>query len=418
MHTSIINKMDSFAQDKSRLFYHLPPTAVLIKGRDFCCGIRAIINPRTSRKKYVAALEEKLGTPNIYLTGSGRLALVLILLTIKSSSKRSKVIIPAYSCPTVAQAVLDTGLQPVFCDVSPKTLDLDREFLSRLLDNKTLAIIPTHLYGLAQDLSDLAALGREQGIFIVEDGAQAFGAAIHGTPVGNAGDFGFFSQGWGKCIPTGQGGIIISKERWKSDLEKTINKTISGKIRRDFVPILKLLGYSLVTSPAGWWFIIRSPWNPAGGGMDLDGLPPIRRISPGSAQNGIGLSILYRINEINDVRIRNADLLIELMSSYPFVSIPELPPDSQPVFLRLPILVENKARSDQIYQRMTRAGIGVSRSYERPLPDIFSNLTDARSMTFPGAEYLANCLLTLPTHHHLDARDITRIGSIFESYNV
>ncbi|NIN99724.1 MAG: nucleotide sugar aminotransferase, partial [Anaerolineae bacterium] len=109
--------------------------------------------------------------PACHLVASARVALSVILLGLKRLSDRSQVVVPAYCCPTVVQSVLKADLEPVLCDVSVQTLDLDRAALSRLISDEVLAIVPAHLYGLAQDVRDLLAIGQEYGIFVIEDAA-------------------------------------------------------------------------------------------------------------------------------------------------------------------------------------------------------------------------------------------------------
>jgi perosamine synthetase len=417
MATSIRKITRISSQGQNKLFYHLPPTAVPVNVSDFSSAIQALIDPVGSLQEFLSALSESLGNPNCFLTPSGRSALAIILLSLKKRSKGSKVIIPAYTCPTVAQAVLEAGLQPAFCDVSVNTLDMDRLSLMRLLDADVLAIIPTHLYGLAQDISDLVQIGQELDIEIIEDAAQAFGATVRGRMVGTAGDFGFFSLGRGKCIPTGNGGVIIADDHYVPELVQTIKTTLSDGVIRDITSLVKFLGYGLATTPIGWWFIVRSPMNPARDGMELDDLHPIRwnRFSP--TQAGIGRSILRRIDRLNDIRRRNAQRLMALLSDFKFVHLPEIPADSKPVFLRLPIILDEKSRADLLHHLLSKIGIGVSRSYFRTVPEIFSSQYAPGPKNFPGAEHLANCLLTLPTHPFLKDDDFHRIQHILTSLN-
>lgn len=402
------------AKDRRNPF-HLPPTAVPVRGSDFSYAFRALFDPGDTLENFISALVEKTGNPNCFLTSSGRSALALILLSLKKGSSRSKVILPAYTCPSVAQAVLWAGLQPVFCDVDPNTLDMNRNSLHELLDQQVLAMIPTHLYGLAQEISDLVQIDQESEIWIIEDAAQAFGASIHGHVVGNAGDFGFYSLGRGKCIPTGHGGVIVSKDRFVPNLKETLRETIQVGTKRDLVSLVMFLGYSLATTPFGWWFILRSPLNPAQEGMDIKSLPPFTSDSFSSTQAGIGLSILKRIDQIDAIRKENGKRLADILASYEFVHIPKQPPESEPVFLRFPIILDHKARAELIYNLLSQAGMGVSRSYIRTLPDIFSCYHSADPKRFTGANHLAECLLTLPTHPYLIDKDFICIKNVFES---
>jgi dTDP-4-amino-4,6-dideoxygalactose transaminase len=294
-------------------------------------------------------------------------------------------------------------------------LDIDRTFLGDLLDEQVLAIIPTHLYGLAQDVSDLVEIGRKLEIYIIEDAAQSFGATIHGQMVGGAGDFGFFSLGRGKCVPAGHGGVIIASDRFVPALGDTIQEMIPVGVKQDLASLFRFMAYALATTPLGWWFIVRSPMNPAEDGMNINALPPINFDNFSSTQAGIALSILARLDQINATRRRNAQRLMAVLCDYEFVHFPEIASDSEPVFLRLPIILDKKQRAERLYHMLSKVGIGVSRSYFRTLPALFTNEHAADARGFASADHLADCLLTLPTHSYLRTDDFMRIQNVFES---
>lgn len=402
---------------RSRPFYHRAPTAVSIRGVDFVQAFRAIVNPDGAIADFKAALASRTGKSQVFLTDSGRSALYTILLTIKKRRDRKKVILPAYSCPTVAQAILKAGLIPMFCDVSEETLGMNRDCLKELIDEQTLAIIPTYLYGLPHDITDLIAIGHALGVTIIEDATQSFGAEINGKPVGTIGDFGFYSMGRGKCIPTGSGGVIVSNDIFAAEMHQTLQELIPGATNRSLIPILGYLGYGLATTPFGWWWIVRSWMNPAEAGMDRDKLPPFEPGDFSSVQAGIGTSILKRYDQILATRLQNALILTEILCHHPIVLRPVIQPYSQPAFLRFPIILKNKYYADAVFQALSKAGIGVSRSYTRTLPEMFSDSSPGNRQKYPGAEHLADCLLTLPTHHmsQMDIRQIEMVFSAFDS---
>lgn len=394
---------------------HLPPTAIQVEGSDLWHGLAAILNPQSALDRFRSVMMERTGSPNCYLVSSGRAALTLILLGLKRLSGRSRVVVPAYGCPTVLQAVLKAGLAPVLCDVSPQTLDLDRAALSRLISRDLLAVVPIHLYGLAQDVRDLVAIGQEYDFFVVEDAAQAFGATLCGRMVGNWGDAGLYSLGRGKCIPTGHGGVIVSQERCGPAISEAMRESVTEAARWDIGSLALFLGYGLATRPRGWWFVVRTPLNPAGTGMEVEKLPFIRLGRLSAAQAGIGTSILARLAQIHATRRRNAWRLMAQLTEFDFVTLPEISPGAEPVFLRLPIVVEGKKRTNRLFDLLWREGIGVSRSYWRTLPDLFSGVLPSNGEEFPGASRLAACLLTLPTHSYLGEEDFARIAHAFQA---
>lgn len=399
--------------EKKPFLRHLPPTAVRIKSRDVWHGFTASMDGKQALEDFRSGLIRQIGNPNCYLVSSGRAGLALILMSLKQQSGRTKVAVPAYVCPTVVQSVLKAGLEPIFCDLSPENLDLDRQALGQLIDSSLLAVIPVHLYGWAQDIRDLIALGSREGFYVIEDAAQAFGAKFCGRMVGTRGDAGYYSLGRGKCIPVGHGGVITIQEQYAPALAEVIETNIPENHRLDVDTLALFLGYAVATHPTGWYFLSRTSWNPADAGMDVEELPPIGINGLSGVKAGIGSSILERLEQIQEgCRVRSR-LLIEQLSGFDFVQVPQIQPEAEPVFLRLPIVLEDEKIANRVFENLSQAGIGVSRSYSRTIPDLYAQDFPTNGKEYPGASQLAACLLTLPTHAYVRETDIERIVRVF-----
>ncbi len=395
--------------------HHVPPTAVPIELSDLRSGLVSLSNPQGALSHFRSLLSRHTGCPDCFLVSSGRAALTVILLGLGRLSARTRVIVPAYGCPTVPQAVLSAGLQPVLCDVSPKTLDLEVATLRRLIVKDVLAVVQVHLYGLAQDVGPVLEIGREHGVFVIEDAAQAFGATLRGSQVGTVGDAGLYSLGRGKCLPTGHGGVIVAQERCASAIAETMSESVHPPRSVDIVSLGMFLGYGLATHPRGWWFVARSPLDPAREVPDLQSLRPIRLAGLSGVQAGVGSSLLGRLDRVQAIRQKNAGLLKAALSEFRFIRFPEVPEDAEPVFLRLPLVVDAEERVDRLVGLLRRQGIGVGRPYRIPLARLLGNAIRQEEHDFPGASLLSSRLLTLPTNPYLDDDDTARIVGAFRS---
>ena len=131
-----------------------------------------------------------------------------------------------------------------------------------------------------------------------------------------------------------------------------------------------------------------------------------------NAQAGIGLALLPHLDEINGQRKKTALRLAGLIEQTRTVANIQVAEGAEPIFLRLPVLAQDAAAREKLYETLWSAGIGVGRMYERPLPAIFPQ--DAR--TFPGAESFAGRLLTLPTHYHVSENDISLIAELLRDF--
>ncbi len=107
--------------------------------------------------------------------GTDAITLSLLALSHFADHNQNEVITVANSAPATVAAICNAGLSPVFVDVLPNGL-MDLEKACLLFNNRTLALLPVHLYGQVLDLSGIRGMAQDAGIFIVEDGAQAFGS--------------------------------------------------------------------------------------------------------------------------------------------------------------------------------------------------------------------------------------------------
>lgn len=125
-----------------------------------------------------------------------------------------EVITPAFSFVASASTALHAGARPVFVDIDLDTFALDPAHVERAITPRTKAIIVVHLYGHPADLDPLLAIARRRGLAVVEDAAQAIGAAYAGRPVGSFGDLTCLSfyptKNLGACGDAGM--VVTSKE--------------------------------------------------------------------------------------------------------------------------------------------------------------------------------------------------------------
>jgi perosamine synthetase len=128
-----------------------------------------------------------------------------------------EVIVPAFTWVATANVVEYMGAKPVFCDVDLRTFNIDPTAVEPLINERTVGIIPVHLFGLCADMDQILALARKNELWIVEDAACALGAWFHGKHAGTFGDAGAFSFHPRKSITTGEGGMITTE---REDLDR------------------------------------------------------------------------------------------------------------------------------------------------------------------------------------------------------
>ncbi len=119
-----------------------------------------------------------------------------------------EVIVPSFTFAATANAVALTGAIPVFADIEPDTFCLDPASVAAVITERTVAIMPVHLFGQPAAMADLTALADRHGLMVFEDAAQAHGAALDGQPVGASGTVAAYSFYPTKNMTSGEGGMI------------------------------------------------------------------------------------------------------------------------------------------------------------------------------------------------------------------
>ena len=123
-----------------------------------------------------------------------------------------EVIVPDFTFGASANAVMQCGATPVFADIDPVTWTLDPATVSPLITERTKAIMPVHIYGHPCDMDPLMDIARRYDLRIIEDCAEAMGAAYKDRPLGRIGDVGCFSFFANKIVTTGEGGMVVTND--------------------------------------------------------------------------------------------------------------------------------------------------------------------------------------------------------------
>ncbi|MFT5523743.1 MAG: dTDP-4-amino-4,6-dideoxygalactose transaminase [Pirellulaceae bacterium] len=158
--------------------------------RDVCESGRFLHGPDVGRLE--ATVAEVCQTEYAVSCGSGSDALLLSLMAL-GIQPGDEVIVPSFTFFATASAAWRLGAQVVFADIEPDTFNICPQKIAAAITDKTKAIIPVHLFGQCAAMEAILEIARERNIAVVEDAAQAIGAARGGRPAGSMGDIGCFS---------------------------------------------------------------------------------------------------------------------------------------------------------------------------------------------------------------------------------
>ncbi len=304
--------------------------------------------------------------------GSGTDGLVMALQAL-GAGPGFEVIVPAYSFKATALAVLMTGARPVPVDVDPATGCIRPELVADAVTDKTLGMMPVHLYGHPADMDPLMEVARRLGLWVVEDACEAHGAIYRGRRVGSMGVVSVFS----------------------------------------FYPSKNLGGWSdgggIVTDDDGLAWVFRKRR-----GYGCDGMTGrISRLSSISA-GVLGVKLPW-LDRWNGARRDIAGVYRRELSGLP-LKFMEIRDWAEAVYY---LFVIKSDRRDELVAFLQGQGIEARIHFNRPLYreyDNFGGNYDDRD--FPGAVELSRCVLSLPMHPWLYHEEVIYIaGKIREFFD-
>ena len=160
--------------------------------------------------EFERALARRLGVDRVSAVSSGTAGLHLAIRA-AGVKRGDEVVTSPFSFVASANCLLYEGARPVFCDIDPRTLNLDPAAAADALGDRTAGLLPVHIFGYPADLPAIERMA--DGRFIVEDACEALGA-VHadGTPVGTRGNLAVFGFYPNKQLTTGEGGAVVSGE--------------------------------------------------------------------------------------------------------------------------------------------------------------------------------------------------------------
>ena len=178
-------------------------------------------------KQFQAELEAYLDCPHVILFTNGHLALENVIAAMQFP-KGSEVITTPFTFVSTTHAISRNGLIPVFCDVNPTDYTIDADLIESLITDKTVAIIPVHVYGNICNVEKIDYIAKKYNLKVIYDAAHAFAVKYKGVSAANFGDASMFSFHATKVFNTIEGGAICFQD---DSLVSTLNDMKNFGIR-------------------------------------------------------------------------------------------------------------------------------------------------------------------------------------------
>ena len=161
--------------------------------------------------EFEAKFAKLAGVKHAIACNNGTSALQLAMET-SPLKPGDEVLTTPFTFIATSNSILFTGTVPKFIDINSETWNLDPELVESAITEKTKAIMPVHIFGLAADMPAFRDLAEDKGLYLIEDAAQAHGAKINGQHVGGFGNVGTFSLYVTKNLICGEGGVVTTND--------------------------------------------------------------------------------------------------------------------------------------------------------------------------------------------------------------
>lgn len=365
---------------------------------------------------------EYIGTRFALSMPSARLGLYAILQYF-NFPEGTEVIITPFTHQSIFTVLKTFRLKPVFVDIDERTHNTNPQLVKKLISKKTRLLILTHMWGQPCDMDAFTKIKNAYDLKVIEDCAMATGATYKGQKVGSFSDASIFSFGKAKAICTFGGGMLCFNDPKMKDF-------VSAMIQDFHAPRAVPLAISVINSmianiltrprfffltlyPVMRFLNLRDPYNPVEHKKDseviLEHMPEEWKVRLSSFQAALGLEQLKTLDERNQDRARNAQLLNALLEGTPGIGLPVPHPDVGHIYLYYAVHIQRPLSLDQLRARLLK------RSVDTQLNELTNpqqlRVFGADSRDFPAFERISSNLLVIPNGIYLNARDIRVVAA-------
>ncbi len=351
----------------------------------------------------------------------GRMAFYYILKAMALTAG-GEVIMPALTFWVIPEMARAAGLEPAFADIDPATFNITPGAFERAITPRTVAVVPTHLWGLPCDMDEIVDIARRHDIRVIEDCAHALGATYRGRPVGTFGDAAFFSFQTIKPLNTYGGGMAVMRDaslaQRVADFARSAPspgiKAVKDKLWRGRVQRIatrpKIFTYTLFPLV---YVSARLHWN-----FDAYFWEPIRRLDPfpldyhvryANVQAAIGLEGLEHLAQWNADTVRHAQLMSERLRPVPGVQVPTVPSDRTHAFYQYSAYVPSR---DTLVDLCLRHGVDIETLHVDVCTELA--LFDEFRTHAPGAEQMKRTV-QIPVYESLTDDQLEHVASVVKS---
>ena len=338
-----------------------------------------LTNMGEEHQKLQSELENYLGCPHVVLYTNGHLALENVIAAMRFP-KGGEVITTPFTFISTTHAIVRNGLIPVFCDVNPDDYTIDAEKIEALITDKTVAIVPVHVYGNMCSVEKIEAIAKKYNLKVIYDAAHAFAVKYKGVSSANFGDASMFSFHATKVFNTIEGGAVCFQDD-------------------SFVEVMNDMKNFGIRGPERVVFV--------GGNAKMS-----------EFQAAMGICNLRHLEEEIKKREAVVKRYRERLNGVPGISLNKPQENVESNYAYFPVIFDGyTVDRDEVFDALLQQGI-VARKYFYPITnsvEVYRDLVTTGPDKTPVAAFLADRVLTLPLYADLSADMVDRICEVILS---
>ncbi len=365
-------------------------------------------------------LKKYFKSKHSYTFDSGRTALHYALKACETK-EGDEVLVQAYTCMVVSNAITWTGAKPIYVDVK-NDFNLDPIDLEKKITNKSKVLIIQHTFGKPADLEKLIEIAHKNNLIVVEDCAHSFGAKQNGKLLGTFGDLAMFSFGSDKILSCVRGGGVITNDDKMANKLKEFESSLplsqrSKVIQHLFHYVAFAKGKPLYNLGVGKWILGISKkinlinkiiYKPEKHGEQVLFYPSLL---PNSLAT-ILLKQFKTFEKINQHRQKIAKLYNDKIDTK---KINKPTWSNESVWLRYTLLIDKPTK---LHTQAKKQGILLGNWYNQAIAPRDIDLEKSAYVlgSCPNAEKLSLHSINLPTNRHIRIKDAKKIIKIVNQY--
>jgi dTDP-4-amino-4,6-dideoxygalactose transaminase len=355
---------------------------------------------------YQARIAEYLhvDAEQVSLYWKGRVALYTVLKAM-GVGPGDEVVLPAFTCVVVPNAILYLGATPIYVDINPTVLCCSAEQIEQVLTPKTKVILIQNMLGLSFEVEEIVSLAKARGIYTIEDCTHGFGGKHQGVFNGLRSDASFFSSQWNKPFSTGIGGMLLINNR---DLLQSVNLLksylIKPSTKDQFILFILIWARTYLLKGFTYWTFLRMyRWLSKKGvvvgsssASELEGIQMPKDYVKGMSkvQCRAGIKALSNLEQLISQRKNSGILVQDWLTSQGKTTLPA-EHLAQHAFLKYPMLVKDR---ELFLQQAEKEKIPLGDWFISPLHPVLDSLEPwgLEVSNVPNAVYISKHIVNLP----------------------